>query len=147
MSNLLMKYRKRTAKYIVIFCVKEANSYNFIKAISIKPDVKTVKHGKDKEYKIDIENHTYRKGNTLYYCVDINSQQIFFEQLKETEHTSPRMNKMIMSEAIIEQLARASSISLKHKYDYGALAIGLIIGGLLCLIVGFAIGFLFAGGF
>lgn len=133
-------------KYVVIFAVKEGNSYNFMKSKIIKPTIKTIKYDKENEFIIDIENHTYRKGNIRFYCIDINSKQIYFEdkekkeiikdgkikleQLKESEFISSRITKRIMSDEIILQLAKATTTPIKQTYDWKALIIGLIIGAL-----------------
>lgn len=137
----MLRPRVKNQRYVVVFCVKEGNSYNFFKFVSIKPNAKTIKYDKEHQYVIDIENHTYRKGNTRYYCIDINAKQINFENLEEEDSVSSRINAMIMSENIIEQLAKATTKPIEHKFDYLALFIGLIMGVLGGIIAGIFIPF------
>lgn len=130
--NFNLRMLKTKRKYVVRFAVKEGSTYNFISAIPIKPDLERIKFGSKKvrEYNIDIENPTYRIRETLYYCIDINAEQMKFEEINEEDVISPKMNKMILSDSVIYQLAKASISSIKQKYDYTALIIGLIIGAL-----------------
>lgn len=134
-----MNLFKISEKYVVIFCVREGNSYNFFKSKTIKPTIKKIKYDSGNEFIIDIENHTYRTGNTRFYCIDINAKQIYFEQLKESEYITSRITKRIMTDEVIMQLAKATTTPIKQTYDYKAIIIGLIIGGLIGVIIGFFI--------
>lgn len=122
-------------KYIVLFAVREGNSYNFIKSMYIQANTKRIKYDKENTYIIDIENHTYRKGNVRYYCIDVNAQQIYFEQLKDSKFITSRITKRIFSDEIIMQLAKATTTPIKQTYDYKSLIIGAIIGALIGFIV------------
>ena len=123
-------------KYVVIYCVREGKSYNFFKSRFIKPEIKKIKYDKDNEFIIDIENHTYRQGNTRFYVIDINSKQIYFEQLKNADYITSRITKKIMTDEVIMQLAKATTTPIKQTYDYKAIIIGLIIGGLIGAFIG-----------
>jgi len=122
-------------RYVVAFCIKDGCSYNFQKVIAIKPINQTVKYDKDHEFIIDIEKHSYRKNNTRYYCIDINTEQIFFEQLDSSDVMSSRITKLIMTEQIILQLAKATTTPIKQTYDWKTLIIGLVIGALIGFII------------
>jgi len=146
-SKTLIKFRSKFNKYIVIFCVREGNYYDFLREVHIQPNQKSIKYDKENEFDIDIDNPTFRKRNILYYCIDINSQQIDFkhiqlEQLEESEYVSPKVNKMIRSDNIILQLAKATTTPIKQTYDYRALIFGIIMGCLGGIVIGFPIGFL-----
>lgn len=139
--NFNFKMFKSKKRYVVRFAVKEGSTYNFISAIPIKPDIEKIKFGtkKEREYAIDIENPTYRIRETLYYCIDINANQMKFEEINEEDAISPKMTRMILSDSLIYQLAKASISSIKQKYDYTALIIGLIIGALAGALIMFII--------
>lgn len=126
---------KKQNKYIVRYCVKEGNTYNFIKNVGIKANTKKIKYDKDNEFTVDIENPTYKINNKSYFCIDVNSKQIYFEQLKESDFISSRINKMIMSDEIILQLAKASTQPINQPFSWTNLIIGLIIGSLIGFII------------
>ena len=78
MSKMNLKNLKNRAKYIVIFCVKEANTYNAISAKVIKPSITSIRYDKEHVFDVDVESPTYRKGNTQFFWIDVNSAQIQF---------------------------------------------------------------------
>lgn len=131
----LNKLFKKEAKYVVVFCVIEANTFNFISSKAIKPDTTKIQYGDKKVFIVDLENPTYRKGKTRFFCMDINAEQIHFKRTKENESVSPRVHSMILEDSIIEQLARATTIAPKVKFDIIALIIGLSIGALIGFII------------
>lgn len=132
----IIKLFKKMNKYKVVFCVKEANSYNIDSSIWIKANTKTVKYGNKNEYIIDLENPTFINGNVRNFWIDINnSKQIHFEELKEIQSVSSRINYMILTDTIIEQLARATTMPPKIKFDFVALIIGVIVGVLVGFII------------
>lgn len=120
-------FRER-AKYLVNFCVKESNSYNFFKTVRIKPNTKKIKYDKEHVFLIDIENPTYREGSIRYYCIDVNAGQIHFKHLDEKEFMSSRINYTIFEEEIIMQLGKATTQPIESKYDWKSLIFGLVIG-------------------
>lgn len=139
--NRIKALSKDKGKYIVIFCVKEGSSYNFIQSKLIKPNTTKILYDKEHEFLIDIENHTYRKGNVRYYCIDVNSKQIFFEQLNGKNYMTSRLIKKIMVDETIMQLAKATTTPIKQTYDWKTFIIGLIVGGAVCLLIGLFIPF------
>jgi len=133
-----MKFKlldKNRDKYVVVFCVREGNSFNCIKSVYIKPNQNRIKYDKENEFLIDIENHSYRRANVRFYYIDINAQQIYFEQLKDSDFITSRITKRIITDQIIEQLATATTTPIKQTYDYKALLIGAIIGALVGFII------------
>lgn len=134
-KEFFKNWKSNKQHYYVVYCLREANSYEFMEFIPIKPNQKTIKYDEDNTFTIDIQNHTYRFGNNKYYCIDINSRQIHFEQLEENEFVSSKVNTMALEDAIIEQLARATTQPIQKKYDYIALLIGLVIGSLIGFII------------
>ncbi|MFX0069872.1 MAG: hypothetical protein ACFFAO_02170 [Candidatus Hermodarchaeota archaeon] len=141
---------KDRIKHVVVFGIKEGNTYAFFKNIGIRPNTKLVKYDSDNVFVVDIENPTYKRGNIKYYCIDINSKQISFESkedgkvydgkikiedIKESKVVSSKITKAIFLDEIILQLARATTKEPKQTYDYRALTIGAIIGGLIGFIV------------
>lgn len=147
----IVNLNKNKSKYLVAFCIKEGNTYRFEKIVSVKPNTKLVKYDKDNVFVLDIENPTYRKGNNQYFCIDINSKQVHMEttkgsqeikdgnvsieELQQHDFISSRITKMIFLDNIIEQLAKSVTKPIKQTYDYKALIIGLVIGGLIGFIV------------
>lgn len=152
-KSIFKKFKKEN--YIVNFCVREGNSYSIMKRVRIEPTTKKIKYDKDNTFIIDIENHAYRDRNKKYYCIDLNSKQINLKQkefeneeessningqvqlekLEEEDFLSSRVYNMVFEDTIIEQLATATTKPIKHKYDYTALLIGLVIGALIGFIV------------
>jgi len=155
---------KDKSRYLVVFCIKEGLTYKFEKIVHIKPNTKLIKYGKEDLFIVDIENPTYRRRNTQYYCIDINSKQVHMknenneeildgnnekvldgniklEELQQSKYVSSRITKAIFMDKVIEQLAHAATKPVKQTYDYKALVIGLIIGGLICFIVGILLPF------
>lgn len=145
---------KDKIKHVAVFGIKNGNTYDFFKNIGMKSNTKLIKYDKDNVFIIDIENPTYRRGNIKYYCIDINSQQIAFitkeknkekievkdgnisvEDIRDAKVVSSRITKAIFLDEIILQLAKATTKPPKQTYDYKALLIGLVIGGLVGFIV------------
>lgn len=135
MKSIKELLKIKNDKYVVRYCVRESNSYNIVKNVLITPTTKEIKYDKDNTFIVDIENPTYRDGNTRYYCIDLNSKQIHFEQLDTKEFVSSRINSLILVDKTIEQLAKATTTPIKSNYDYKALIIGIIIGALLGFII------------
>ncbi len=130
----LAKFKKHN-RYIVVFCVKEANSYSFMEFRNIAPNTTTIKYDKDNLFVIDIENPTYRSRETRYFCIDINGKQLYFKDLKSEDIISSKVNKMIMSDQIIYQLAKATTTPINQPYDWKTAIIFTIIGSLIGFIV------------
>lgn len=126
---------KNKDRYIVIFAVREGNSYNFFKSVFIESNTTKINYDKENSFTIDIENHTYRKGNKRFYVIDINGRQIYFEQLKDADFITSRITKRIISDEIIMQLAKATTTPIKQTYDYKSLIIGAVIGALIGFII------------
>lgn len=122
-------------RYIVVFCVREGNTYNFFRFKSIKANTKEIKFDKENHFKVDVENPTYRKADTRYFCMDINGKQLHFQDLKDFDFVSSRINKIIMSDQIILQLAKATTTPIQQTYDWKTAIIFLIIGCLIGFII------------
>lgn len=148
-SKIPVKYKKKyaifreKARYIVVYCVKESNSYNFFKTKRIKPNTKVIEYDKNSVFVVDIENPTYREGNTRYYCIDINSEMIHFEQLEKDKFMTSRINSTIFQDEIIMQLGKATTQPIQSKYDWKAFIFGLLIGAFGGLFGGFVGGLFF----
>jgi hypothetical protein len=126
--------KRKNDFYRVDFCVKEADSYNVIESREIKPNQSTINYDEQNTFIIDIENHTYRTQNARVYCIDINGKQIHFKSIDKDQIITSQFNSLILNDEIVKQLAKATITPPERKFDYLALGIGAIIGGLIGFI-------------
>lgn len=124
---------KKRKKYIAIFLLKEQNTYTVIKHKKFKPTITEIKVSKDKTKTINVSIPIYSKGLKLYYFIDIDKGQLFFDKKKDI--ISNEILDLIISKSIIRQLTmNLSDTAFKMNLMY--IFIGLIIGGLIGWIAG-----------
>lgn len=118
-------------KYVVIFLIKENDSYSVLSRKRFMPSKSKVRYGKGKSHIIDTSKPTYIKGLRLFYFVEINKGQIGFNN--PSGNISPEVIDMVMSQSIVKQLT-ANLAGM--KFNFMNIITGLAVGGLVGYILG-----------
>lgn len=122
-------------KYIAVFVVKQEGSYSKVGEKRFKPLDNSIRFMK-KTYVIDVSIPTYINRSRLFYLIDINGQQLFFEK-SEGNIISPEVVDMILSRKIITELTSNLSGD-KWKMSLLLVVFSAVFGGMLgFLIAGF----------
>lgn len=124
-------------KYIVVFLIKEQESYTILKSKRITPTNNSIKYGKNKSIPIEISLPTYSKGLKLFYFVDMSSKvpsQITFSNL-EFDGINSEVLDMIMNGHIIRELSSNLSDNTNFKMNLLNIIIGGLIGGLIGFVI------------
>jgi len=124
----------RKEKCIAIFLTKKHNAYSVAKKRRFNADAKTIRFRKGKSYKIDASQYTYNKGLKLYYFIDTNAGQLFFEGTEGGDEKAEIID-MILKQSIIKQITSG----------LGGGFSGSIMNMILFFGLGLAIGFIIAG--
>ena len=121
-------------KYIVVFLTKKHNAYSVSKKRVFKSDAKTVQFNGKKSYVVDASQYTYSKGLKLYYFIDTDAGQLFFESSNGNEEKAEIIDA-ILKQSIIKQITSG----------LGGGFSGSIMNMILFFGLGLAIGFIIAG--
>lgn len=120
-------------KYIAVFLVRQENSYSILAKKRFSPTNKTIKYKKG-SYIIDVSTPTYTKGLKLFYFIEYDKSQLFFDKNKVQSIVSPKVVDLIMSQKIVSELTSNLSGSA-FKLNILTLLFGGIMGGLIGYIV------------
>ena len=124
-------------KYIVIFLIKEHQSYTEIKRKRINPNSTEINFN-NKSYPIMINLHSYSKGLKYYYFIDTTKKikcQIFFNKTKKDSDVSLEIIDMIISKHIVKQLtSNLTDSAFRTNLMY--VLFGLLLGGCIGWIAG-----------
>jgi len=122
-------------KYIVVFLIKEQNSYSEVSRKLVKSTTTKIKFGKKDTIPIDISKPSYSKGLKLFYFIDLsNNLQLHFIKDKNNRINSEAMD-MIFQQEIIRQLTS----SLGEPSFLAGKLFNMIVGGIIGLLIGFVI--------
>lgn len=122
-------------KYVVVFLLKEHGTYSLLGKRRVRPTDKIVRFRKGFSYKLDLTYPTYLGGLKLYFFIDVNEGQLFFEGEQGVGIVKPELLDAIMKGSIISQLTQSlnEKISLTNLMNIG---LGLAVGGLIGYIIG-----------
>jgi len=123
---------KKRNKYKAIFLLKREGSYSIIKKKRFSPTNNKIRYKKG-SYPIDVSRPTYIKGLKMFYFIEVDKTQLFFESNKSSFIT-PKVIDMIMSQKIVSELTQNLSGS-KAIMNIMTLIFGGVMGGLIGYIV------------
>jgi len=130
----------RNKKYIVVFLIKEQNTYNMIHRKKFKPSDKVVRFRKQ-SIPISSSLPTYSIGLKLFFFIDITSNtQLFFKSSKNNT-INAKVIDMILQESIITQLTSNLTSTSKFTMNLIYIVLYIIFGVLIGFIIGQYISF------
>jgi len=122
-------------RYLAIFLIKEQESFTIIGKKLFNPNNSSVSY-KGKAYIIQTDIHTYSKGLTHFYFIDMDTkQQLTFSKQPESNIIDTELVDSILSRKIIKQLTSDLG-KIDYRMIFFYLIIGLTIGGLIGFIIG-----------
>lgn len=122
-------------KYLVVFLIKEGNSFS-VEGKKLFSSLNNEISFRKKIYGINASTHTYSKGLTKYFFIDINTKHLLlFVKNKAEIKTDSEILHTIVKRSLVKQLVSDLG-SIDYKTIIFNLVIGLIIGGLVGFLIG-----------
>lgn len=126
--------RDKKKKYILVFLLKEQNTYELRKKKRFNPTNNRIKY-KKRLHIIDISKPTFTRKQKLFYFIDIDKGQLYFnDDDSEIKKDKPFMDLLLgtdliekLSSGLIEKV-NVKDIFEKIIYIGFGIAIGIIIG-------------------
>jgi len=126
----------RKEKYIAVFLTKKRNGYSVAKKRRFSAGAETVQFKKEKSYVVDATEYTYSKGLKLYYFIDTDEGQLFFDSSKaKGGKEKAKIIDMFIKQSIVKQITSG----------LGGGFSGSIMNMIMFFGLGLAIGFIIAG--
>ena len=133
--------RNKKKKYILVFLLKEQNTYEIRKKKRFNPINNKIKY-KKKLYIIDTSKPTFTRKQKLFYAIDIDIGQLYFPNNTKVNINEVKDDKkfrdLMMGTDLIEKLSSGllEKVNIKNIFEkilyigFG-IAIGFIIGMML----------------
>jgi len=129
--------RNKKKKYILVFLLKEQNTYEIRKKKRFNPTNNEIKY-KKRLHIIDTSKPTFTSKQKIFYLIDINEGQLFFNDDKSEIVQDKKFIDLTMGTDLLEKLAsgliekvNVKDIFEKVLYIGFGIAIGIIIGLML----------------
>ena len=140
-------HRDKAKKYILVFLLKEQNTYTIRKKKRFDPTNNKIRY-KKRLHIIDTNTPTFTRKQKLFFCIDINKGQLFFKdtsikkdknnETKTTIEQDKEFLDLTIGTILIEKLSsgliekvNVKNIFEKILYIGFGISIGIIIGMML----------------